>query len=321
MDRIREATRLIFRPYSTKAAAVGLSMSIVLSCTGTPDMAVMHTVVPDTLVSDRFRGAEGIAFTGEDRLFVTADRRLWEVSPDGSVRSVATLESTVGLAPIGDRDVLVAEFGGEVLPTAGTNQDGVILRITPEGRVDTVGAGMGDPNFIWVRRDGSLLVSDDFSGEIWEVKAGGNVRLFTRAIEHPNGMVESPDGRFLYVAQIFRRINPFEQDDRLWRIPLESGAPAGDPELVFRTGGIGGLDGLAIDAAGRVYIAANREGTLWRYDPRDGTAVVLAEGIEGLASIAFGRGSFGESTLYGVQLRGGDVWRFDLTSRGFVLHR
>lgn len=154
-------------------------------------------LVPLALVSGQFRGAEGIAFTGEGRLFVTADRTLWEVLPDGTTRQVAALGSTVGLAPIGERDVLVAEFGAQVFPSAGPKRDGVVLRVTPEGLVDTIAAGMGDPNFILVRRDRSLLVSDDFTNEIWEVTPEGTVRLFTSAINHPNGMVESPDGRFL----------------------------------------------------------------------------------------------------------------------------
>jgi gluconolactonase len=187
--------------------------------------------------------------------------------------------------------------------------------------VDTLAGGLGDPNFILVRQNRSLLVSDDFTDEIQEVAADGRTSIFTRAIQYPNGMVESADGRALYVAQIFRRIDPIEQDDRLWRIPLADGRPNGLPEIVFRTGGLGGLDGLAIDEHGRIYIAANREGRLWRFDPRDGSAVMIAEGVPGIASLAFGAGAFDPRSVYATQLRGGRIWRFAVGAHGMPPHR
>jgi hypothetical protein len=85
---------------------------------------------------------------------------------------------------------------------------------------------MGDPNFILVRRGMALLVSDDFTDEIREVMLDGRRSIFTRDVNHSNGMVA------LYVAQIFRRINPIEQDDRLWRIPLSDGRPGGSHQAM-----------------------------------------------------------------------------------------
>jgi sugar lactone lactonase YvrE len=196
-----------------------------------------------------------------------------------------------------------------------------VLRITPEGRIDTVASGLGDPNFILVRKGHTLLVSDDFTDEIWEVMLNGQRSIFTRAVNYPNGMAEAADGKALYVAQIFRRINPIDQDDRLWRITLVDGQPGGAPELVFRTGGAGGLDGLAMDEQGRIYVAANREGRLWRFDPRTGSAVIIAENVPGIASLAFGAGAFDQQSLYATQLRGGRIWRFNVGIRGMPLVR
>lgn len=306
---------------------IALLLLVQWGCVSLSRSATLHTAVvefpiqPDIVVDGQFRGAEGIAFSGEGRLFVTADRRLWEVLPTGTTRRIADLGSTVGLAPIGARDVLVAEFGPLVRLSSGPNSDGAVLRVTPEGEIDTVASGLGDPNFILVRRGNTLLVSDDFTDEIWEVTLDGQRSIFTRAINYPNGMAEAADGTALYVAQIFRRIDPIEQDDRLWRIPLSGRRPSGAPEVVFRTGGAGGLDGLAMDEQGRVYVAANREGRLWRFDPRDGSALLIAENVAGIASLAFGGGAFDEHSLYATQLRGGQIWRFKVGARGMPLVR
>ena len=203
----------------------------------------------------------------------------------------------------------------------GENDDGLVLRVTPEGDVSTVALGIGDPNFIVVRKDGSLLVSDDFTSNIYEIGTDGSVGIFSQAIAYPNGMVLSEDGESLFVAQIFRSIAPVEFDDRLWRLPLENGRPAGDPKMVFATGGIGANDGLAMDEHGRVYIAANREGRIWRVDPAGGDPVLIAENVVGAASLAFGEGEFDSEALYVTSGRDGKLWKVEVGVKGAVLYR
>lgn len=278
----------------------------------------------EVIVEGKFRGAEGIAFNGEGRLFVTADDALWEITRGGAVRRVTDLQSSVGLAPIGKRDLIVADFGPTNAINHGPNKDGLVLRVTPEGKKTVIAAGIADPNFVLLRRDGSLLVSDDFTRDIWEVNARtGKVTLFSNAIAHPNGLVLSPDGRSLYVAQIFRNfrtgVRPIECDNRVWRLPLRDGRPDGVPVVLFQTSGVGCIDGLAMDSKGRLYVAANREGRIWRVDPADGSALLIAE--QSAASIAFGEGDFDRTSLYVTELRGGRILKIPVGAKGARLHR
>jgi len=276
-------------------------------------------VTPRPVVTGRWRGAEGIAFSGEGDLFVKGNHTIARVNLDGSIDSLAHFDTPVGLTPIGQRDVLVAVFNDSVLINEGPNRDGFVARVTPEGEVDTVASGMGDPNFIVVMPDRSFLVSDDFTNEIWRVGPAGEVSLYTGAVAHPNGMVLSLDGSELFVAQIFRSVDPIEFDDRVWRLPLQDGAPAGPPAVLFATGGVGANDGLAMDALGRVYVAANREGRIWRIDPGDGTAVVVAEEVENVKSLAFGEGPWNHTSLYATV--GGDVLEIPVGVEGAPLTR
>jgi len=52
------------------------------------------------------------------------------------------------------------------------------------------------------------------------------------------------------------------------------------------------LEGLACDADGRLYVAANGAGQIWRIDP-NGEICALARGLRMPSAVALGRGSWG----------------------------
>lgn len=280
----------------------------------------------ELFVSDRFQGSEGLSFNGEGRLFVTANRALWEIDTDGEVRKIVDLHSNLGLAAIGDRDLLVADFGPTNAFRQDRNVDGIVWRISPEGDKTALIAGIGDPNFVLVRADGSILISDDATSDIFVVGDDLKPILFTTAVNHPNGLALSDDGNTLYIAQIFKSIRPVVRDDSLWAIDLRDGVPTGAARLVARTGPLAANDGLAMDVLGRVYIAANGDaGQVWRFDPSNSEIVLIADGIFGAASIAFGAGEFDHQSIYVStttnQGRGGKIWRVHVGVEGQTLHR
>ena len=111
--------------------------------------------------------------------------------------------------------------------------------------------------------------------------------------------------------------------NRLWALALENRQPKGAPEVVATTGKGGANDGLALDEQGRVYIAANGEGKIWRFDPRTKEIIVIAEGMPGAASIAFGQGAFDPLAIYVTSTRqgGGTIWKVDVGVKGARLYR
>ena len=280
----------------------------------------------ELLVDEPFNGSEGIAFNGEGRLFVTANKALWEVSPDGEVRRVVELFSNLGLASIGERDLLVADFGPTNAFRQDRNSDGIVWRITPEGERTRLVTGIGDPNFVLRRKDGSLLISDDATSDIYVAGVDGVAQLFSTAVNHPNGLALSDDESILYVAQIFKSIRPVVPDDSLWAIQLEDGKPVGAAKLVARLGPYAANDGLAMDHEGRVYIAANGEaGEIWRYDPETESLTLIARNVYGAASIAFGEGQFDPQSIYVTttfsRSRGGKIWRIPVGTVGQPVNR
>ncbi len=275
----------------------------------------------DTLVAHEFSRCEGIAFNGRGDLYVSGDKALWRVGPDGSAERLCSLFSNLGVTAVGDEDVLVADFGRTSAFNGTPRRDGIVWRVTPAGeRTRIVKKGIIDPNFIVLRPDGSFLVSDDAVNEIWHVSTAGELTLFTDAIGNPNGMVVAPDGRTLYVAQIFDGISPIVWDDRIWKLPLdETGWPAGPPEVLVAAGE--GHDGLAMDIHGRVYTASNNTGQILRIDPSDGAVTVICEGVAGVASLAFGRGDFDHRAIYGTSMRSGLLFSVHVGVEGATLVR
>ncbi len=289
-------------------------------------LAPAFAVAAEIVVDEPFRGSEGIAFNGEGDLYVTANKALWQIYPDGSLRQVAELDSNLGVAAIGERDLLVADFGPTSAFREERNADGVVWRITPEGEKKHWIEGIGDPNFILVRADGSILVTDDATSDIYVVGPDRVPRIFSTHVPHPNGMALSDDGSTLYVAQIFKSIRPVVRDDSLWALELEDGQPTGRGRVVARLGPYAANDGLAMDARGRVYVAANGEaGEVWRFDPATEELVLVARGVYGAASIAFGQGDFDPESIYLTttvnQGRGGKVYRIPVGVGGQELHR
>jgi len=274
---------------------------------------IVFPVKSEVFCQGHFQDSEGITFTKENRLFVTADRKLWEITQDGNARFVTNLYSNLGLAPFGDTGMLVADFGPKNAFKDGRNNDGIVWLAFPDGRKQVFAKGFGDPNFILPMTDGSFLISDDATNEIFKIDSNSNVSLFTTAVNHPNGMALASNEAILYIAQIFKTIKPVVFDNRLWQLSLVNGRPVKEAEIIFSTGEGAANDGLLIDTNGRIYIAANREGKIWQYDPNNQKATVITEGVFGVASMAFGKGAFDKNYLYFTttysQGKGGKVYR------------
>jgi sugar lactone lactonase YvrE len=278
--------------------------------------------VEPELFIDEFVAAEGITFNAEGHLYIAADRALWRARPDGSAIRVTEVFTNLGLAGIGERDILMADFGPRNVFRDGDNDDGIVWRITPEGERTVAATGIADPNFILVLDDGTFLVSDDGTDRIYLVDADGNVTVWSDAIEYPNGMVLSPDGADLYVAQIFTGLEPITFDNRVWGMKMRDGRPKGKPRVVARAGG-GGVDGLAIDEMGRIYVADNQGGRIWRIAPDSGESILIAAGMPNIASLVFGEGAFDRHSLYAACTfrGGGKIWRIPVGIGGAPPHR
>jgi gluconolactonase len=100
---------------------------------------------------------------------------------------------------------------------------------------------------------------------VYRIDTDGTVIEVTRALEKPNGIALSPDQKYLYVADHNNgtdRIDPNAPAPKLgamkvYRFSLgEDGLVKGSGRVIVDFGAEAGCDGMTVDAAGRIYLAA-----------------------------------------------------------------
>lgn len=176
---------------------------------------------------------------------------------DRNGRWLRTLEVTNGSAlllgiafnPV-TGNLLVCDLGGQQ-----------VLKVDPQSGAASVFAaipgGSGGPNALAFDAAGNVYISDSFQATIWRTpKTGGapdpwvvDPLLGTSGVPPfgANGLAFNRDASDLFVANT--------GNDTIVRIPLLNGSP-GKPDVFVNS--INGADGLLIDAADNLWVAANQ---------------------------------------------------------------
>ena len=262
-------------------------------------------------------GSEGLAFGADGKLYATTiagtDGTLWQLDADANAVDFAHVPYALGLAPRPEGGFVVASIGVNMQP------DGAVYRVDADGTATQWATGIDSPNFVALTPDGGAFVSDDFDTRIFHVAADGTVTVALDMIESPNGMAYSPDGSQLYVA------TTFADDPPITRFEVDAqGLPvAGTGVEILRIGPVSTPDGIAVDEANMVYVAANLKGEIWRVDGGSTEVVpgeLVSDGLGSPASLAFGHGAgFDPCSIYVTQLFGARILRVGIGTRGLPL--
>jgi len=174
-------------------------------------------------------------------------------------------EKTNGLAVSPDGDLYACEFS-----------IGAILRIRPDGKCEVHCAGyqgkkFNRPNDLTFDQAGNLYFSDPHkytkkypNGIVYRIdKKTREATPVAEGLGFPNGLVFSPDGKVLYVAESsFQRVLKFtvKPDGSLSERSVFIELPGGDP------------DGMDVDRQGNLYVAHFGGGAIHVFSP-EGKAV------------------------------------------------
>jgi gluconolactonase len=290
----------------------------------TPTLPLEHPI-PDTCWDDLAPGeavvfaegfdafAEGISFGPNGGLYVSVpgENSVVRVMPDGTHVPFAEVPDALGLAPLLDGRLVVAQIGASIVPE---DLDGGVWLVDAAGLATNLATGIASPNFVVVLPNGDLLVSDDFDTRIWRVTLEGEVSVAIPDFPSPNGMALDPLKQRLYV------VSTFSPDGDVAAYDLGPDAlPVLESRRTLHQLGPGQtLDGLAVDQYDQLYVAANLRGRIVRLKS-DGTGmpIIVADDITTPASLAFGRGpDFDPCSLYVTELRGMRLWRIAVGAEG-----
>ena len=233
--------------------------------------------------------------------------------------------------------VLVCEAGGRRVTRTG--KDGVteVLADNYEGK------RLNSPNDISLDSKGRIYFTDprygrtdnmeikDEAGKsiegVYRIDAPGKItRILAHAVERPNGLLVSPDDRYLYVADNYN--NRVGGARKLYRFGLKAdGSIIPDSRVViFDWKTARGPDGFKMDREGRLYVAAgrNRANQYETADEFKGGIYILSASGELLEFVPFEKDETTNCAFGGPDLKtlfvtsAGQLWSVPVSTPGRI---
>ncbi|WP_339656461.1 SMP-30/gluconolactonase/LRE family protein, partial [uncultured Salegentibacter sp.] len=201
-----------------------------------------------------FEFTEGPASDAEGNVYFTdqPNNRIhkWSVE-DGAV--------SVFMENSGRANGLYFDDAGNLLAAADKNSE--IWKINPEQEVEVLvdsyqGNRLNGPNDLWIGPDGGLYFTDPYyQRDYWErtekeieeervyyVNPQGEINIVVDDMEQPNGIIGTPDGKTLYIADIGA--------NKTYSYKINPDGSLSDKKLFTELGS----DGMTIDNKGNIYL-------------------------------------------------------------------
>lgn len=245
---------------TTGVCLLGLPRAAGVVKQGKRGRSVVAGAATPRLVARQFSFTEGPAADRAGNVFFTdqPNNRIWKYSTAGQL--------SVFLEPAGRANGLYFDKQGNLLACA--DEQGELWSIAPNGQhtvlLRTVdGHQLNGPNDLWVHpgTEGIYFTDPYYQRPYWTRTAPapglGGQKLYYLAkgqtqpvvvdanLEQPNGIIGTPDGRLLYVADI--------KADKTYRYQIAPDGQLQNRQLFVAQGS----DGMTIDHEGNVYLTGH----------------------------------------------------------------
>ena len=282
---------------------------------------------------------EGPAWDGKGSLYFTGKNAITVRDAAGQVRAFRE--------PAGGAGGLLFDTQGRLMICEGNARR--VTRIDSDGKIVVLadryqGMRFNSPNDITIDSKGRIYFSDPRYGPrddmemrdergrlvegVYRIDAPGKVaRVIGHEVDRANGVLVSPGDQYLYVAD--NNNNNVGAARKLWRFDLRADgtiAP-GSRKLIFDWQTGRGPDGVKIDVAGRLYVAAGLNKPNLPYETADkfkgGVYIISPEGklldfipvpVDEVTNCAFGGPDW--KTLFITA--GGTLWSIPVLTAGWT---
>jgi gluconolactonase len=209
------------------------------------------------LISSQFSFTEGPAVDKKGNIFFTdqPNDKIWKYGTDGTL--------SVFMEKSGRSNGLYFDRKGNLLACADENNE--LWSVSPNKKITVLlkqlnGKKLNGPNDLWVHPRGTIYFTDPYYQRPWWTRKkadieGEKVYLFrekdkelviaTEDVVKPNGIVGTPDGNYLYVADIGA--------GKTYRYTIEKDGGLVNRELFAEQGS----DGITLDNRGNLYLTGN----------------------------------------------------------------
>ena len=207
------------------------------------------------LISKDFKFTEGPAADKDGNIFFTdqPNDQIWKFGVDRKL--------SVFMSPAGRANGTYFDPQGNLIVCADEHQQ--LWAIAPDKKVtvlfkDLAGKHLNGPNDLWVDQKGGIYITDPYyQRDYWTRKSPEldaekvyylpkgkeELVMVSDALKKPNGIVGSPDGKTLYVADI--------GDNKIYRFSILPDGHLGKPTIFVNQG----ADGITLDVEGNLYLA------------------------------------------------------------------
>ncbi len=234
---------------------VFISVFLILSCTNETDLPIIDEGAEPEIISTGHEFTEGPYWHPDGYLLFS------DIPANRIYRWVPGEDTEVFLDPSGNSNGIQADIDGSILLC---QHAGRLSRLTDNGEIEVLadnyqGSRLNSPNDLAVHSNGTIYFTDppfgvsdedrelDFSG-VYQLTPDGTLNLFYDEFDYPNGIILSPDERFLYV-------NDSETGD-ITVFDVDANGDVFSPRhfaTVGAWGDGGAADGMVVDMQGRIY--------------------------------------------------------------------
>ena len=264
--------------------------------------------------SDSF--LEGPVFDAAGNLFVTdiPFGRIFRIDPKGEWDLVAQWDGEPnGMKFLNATELLVTDYRNGLMLV--DSRSGAVRPYLGRRNTESF-KGVNDLTF---DAQGNLYFTDqgqtglhDPTGRVYRLSRTGRLDLLLSNVPSPNGIVLSPDERFLFVA--------VTRGNCVWRMPLLADGGIAKAGQFFTSYGPSGPDGLAMDTSGRLLVANPGLAYVWVLNHRaEPVQVLRGEAGTSLTNLAFGGAD--RKTLYCTESTHGTILRTGMDVAGTHLHQ